>query len=520
MGTPGSLNCLFWLPLKLSDEQTQLYFQHFDGKWSEQTKEAKNRFKAEGLDLNENWALTPTFWSCPACGRSKRDIFRLTSRQILLAESELHHDHLDEVVANRAQVLLRGERCLSLPEGSSVLLKRICALVTRFSFALVCSECNAADGTVKTKLRGEIDPHFTFTVEEIRAFVTPRANDQHSLDMKEALRLWKAQKQSFFRRVNLIDQLLENVGTGVLNHCKSGRGFATSIEKEMTMPRLLVSAFLDEARGTERTGRIGRYRTEFLARSTSKDSALLLEVRSTRSPTVRAPTDDEYGTYVDPTSKKWQATPDNWRCPICDRQKRQIMRLSNKKLWSGSIRAFSAFTDETDEVAAANRQKLFPDFANDRMVGSIMTISVCSDCANVSTFLGQRERSLVYRILRPEDVRASITEIGWNVAHVIDFAIATDRARKNESYGPAMEAFRSFEARALGLATRYAIWRRGGRDHDAIMAEFSDEVGVLHNIDGANECRRLAEWLVRWPAKMAVISRRRRATIGHTDEQH
>ena len=40
---------LFWRPSKLSDEEMQLHFYEWDGRWSFQTKLALQRFKAQGL---------------------------------------------------------------------------------------------------------------------------------------------------------------------------------------------------------------------------------------------------------------------------------------------------------------------------------------------------------------------------------------------------------------------------------------------------------------------------------------
>ena len=48
---------LFWRPSRLSDEEMQLHFGRWDGRWSDQTKRAAQRLEAKGLDLNENWAL-------------------------------------------------------------------------------------------------------------------------------------------------------------------------------------------------------------------------------------------------------------------------------------------------------------------------------------------------------------------------------------------------------------------------------------------------------------------------------
>jgi hypothetical protein len=104
-------NLLFWRPSNLSDEQMQLHFSEWDGRWSNQTKRALERFGAKGLDLNENWSLCAPYWTCPACRRSKNEIFRLSKRGILLAKLELHHDHLRDRIWHRARKLF-GEKWL------------------------------------------------------------------------------------------------------------------------------------------------------------------------------------------------------------------------------------------------------------------------------------------------------------------------------------------------------------------------------------------------------------------------
>ena len=87
---------LFWRPSALNDQEMAMFFPKRDGKWSIQTKEAIKKFGAKGLDLNQNWALVSQNWCCPACKRSKVEIFRLSNRNILLAKLEEHHDHVRE----------------------------------------------------------------------------------------------------------------------------------------------------------------------------------------------------------------------------------------------------------------------------------------------------------------------------------------------------------------------------------------------------------------------------------------
>lgn len=488
-------NLLFWRPSKLSDEQMQPHFHHHDGKWSRQTKHAMERFQARGLDLNENWALSRPLWTCPACGRYKSEIFRLNARNILLAKLELHHDHLRDVISKRAVELFGADWHATAPADARLVVDRIRELVTRFSFALICSECNSADAAAKTQLREEVDSRFTFTAEEIGRFVTSKPNAQHSVDIETARAMWNEQKPGFQHRLELTDQLLVSARSGLLTRNHKGLADANAVMSAMDTSGLLSGAFYRETEDSQRAGLLSVFRAEFLARSTSKDSARLVQTGRKPAP-VQEPTEEEYRSYVSPTAKRWDATPDDWTCPICARQKRQVLRMSNAKKWSGSIREIRMFTDEQDEDAIANRLMLYPNFSNEKFVGQTATLEACSDCANVAILVGQRDRSLVYPILSPDDIRASITAIAPHTAHEIDYDTAIARARANEPYGPALEAFNSFRARASDFAVRFALLNRRGTEAEAILEEFSEDVRVFHRIDDPAESRRLADWLL------------------------
>ena len=216
---PASLR--FWRPSRLSDQEMQLHFAHWDGRWSEQTKRATQRFEAKGLDLNENWALCPPYWICPACRRSKDDIFRISKRGILLAKLELHHDHMRDCVWPRTLELF-GKDWLKARPSSNIILDYIRELTSRFDVCLVCSECNAADGKIKTWFRDEIDSRFSFTAQEIGTFVQPAAGRDHEIDFQKARAAWEVEKGNFQARLILLDELLEHLVRGRLARDRQG----------------------------------------------------------------------------------------------------------------------------------------------------------------------------------------------------------------------------------------------------------------------------------------------------------
>lgn len=490
-----SADLFFWRPAKLSDESMQLHFSMFDGRWSEPTKQAVSRFQAVGLDLNENWALSRQSWSCPVCRRSKSEIFRLTQRKILLAKLELHHDHLRDWIWPRATKLFGVAGFLATP-GAGLMLDQVRDITSRFSYALVCSECNAADGLVKAKARGEIDERFSFTPAEIALFVSPHANGPHDVDIEKALAVWTGEKKNFAYRTELVDRLIHDVKAGRIARDRLGLGDYRVAISALDEQGVLREAFNYGAANTQRASLLLNYRREFLARSTCRDSSRLPPLARAGA-RARVPTPEEFESYVDKVSPRhWNATPADWKCPVCDRDKRSILRWSNKGQWSGNIRTYYTYTEEFDEECIANRLKIFPSFQNDRIIGASSFSFICSDCSTIPVQLSQWDRSISDPYITLEDLQKCILEAAPHIKHKIDFEEARRRARANESFNSAINAFNIYRGRVLDFGTRYTYWVKSGQNHDRMIGIFAEELHYGHQIEDLAECRRLAEWLV------------------------
>ena len=109
----------------------------------------------------------PEDWMCPSCGRKKREIMRWKLRGKKdkryvgwVAEIHLHHDH--------------GEDFGRDP---------------RFEPIKICSQCNAADGHMKTKLK--LPKDFSFSPCEISRFISATANGWHDYDYEKAKKIFK-----------------------------------------------------------------------------------------------------------------------------------------------------------------------------------------------------------------------------------------------------------------------------------------------------------------------------------------
>jgi hypothetical protein len=237
---------LFWRPSRLSDKQMQLHFSEWDGRWSDQTLRALQRFEAKGLDLNENWALCPPYWSCPACWRSKDTIFRLSKRGILLAKLELHHDHLRDWMWHHSRELFGDDWLDKIPRSSIIIIDYVRELTSRFDLCLLCSECNAADGKAKSWSRAAIDPKFSFTAQEIGRFVRARGGQDHDIDYEKALNIWEAERSNFLARLALIDELLAHLVSGRLARDYQGKSDARGVCSAFDPLTLLAQSFYHE----------------------------------------------------------------------------------------------------------------------------------------------------------------------------------------------------------------------------------------------------------------------------------
>lgn len=484
-----SVSLLFPRPSKLSDEEMQLHFRDRDGRWSKQTKAAVLKHQAIGLDLNDNWALVEPSWRCPCCGRAKAEIFRLSKRGVLLAKLELHHDHMRDEVWPRAEKLYGPDWRDTAVPGATNVLDPIEDVVSRFREALICSECNTADGKVKARYRSEIDPRFTFTVREIAKFVRARANADHDIDYDAALMLWREQERGHRARVELLDALLRKLGDGLLASERTGGNGLRPMWMSMESDELLRRGFIDEVRDDERWGLLTGYRQEFLARSTSRDSASLPSIRVTSR--AEGPTDEEFAAYVDRVStKRWSATPEGWTCPVCSRSKRELLRRSGKNKWTGGIREHQEYLDESDSERIAVRRRLFPGFANKAWICGYDTVHLCSDCSEICSSVRQRNRSLESAYLKLTDLPDCINSALPHRVHDIDFEEAERRLVRNGAYGSAWEAWCRYDSLLSTVRLKMNSWPRAEG-----LADLAEDLRVFHRIESLQEREDLSQWL-------------------------
>jgi len=500
----------FWRPSVLNDEEMELFFSDRDGRWSRQTKEAMKRFGAKGLDLNQNWALVERGWCCPGCGRSKNEIFRLSSRGILLAKVEEHHDHLRDYVGRRSRELF-GERWIAEARpGAGLIADTLEGLVSSFSPEFVCSECNTADGKAKFVLKGEIPPYFSFSPAEISKFVIASPNTDHGIDADKLRETWAKCQSSIQSRIEYIDHSLGLIQSGILYRDRGTSSFRVA-QSQFESPYQLHQALLRESARDVRGYELSRMMDEFLARSVQKDSPTLAPKSNPVVEKIIVPTSGEYASYCDPVSPaKWQQTSENWHCPICHRAKREVVRKAKSGNWAGGIRELIEPIEETDSFALHARRTLLKGFSHEYVMCGSTTTFVCSDCKDVTARLKLKRQDITEINLLSDDIRCCLTNVRAHAPHDVDWEEATLRAQSNRAIGLAWAAYWKHQSMVSRLDAWFGVSKRLDGEERAIEI-IAGEIMFEAEIDDMAEAIKLARWVLIEAARAKAASEDRRA---------
>ena len=203
------------------DPTLERFLPSFDGRWSGQTKDILKALGSQRLELNANWADTPTDWTCPVCRRWKPEIARLTPTGVVLCQLDRHHDHLgDEGV----RILWRGQQRPTDRASQDALhsaIQACMALGERFHASLVCNDCNAADGAAKSALAGVVHPEFSFAPSEIARFIQVTPNRPHEIDAETARAVWLEVADDVRDRLAFMEVMARRIAEG--RHCREDR---------------------------------------------------------------------------------------------------------------------------------------------------------------------------------------------------------------------------------------------------------------------------------------------------------
>lgn len=424
------------------DEVIEGLLRARDGRWSRQTKAMLLQAGTDRLTLNDAWASTPMSWVCPCCQRDKPSIARLTPSGVLLCQLDYHHDHLND----RAKAIFRADN--PFPEDREPREQLIRAidscrqLIERFSTSLLCNDCNTAEGAAKLALKEEIDPDFSFSPKEIAAFIKPKPNQPHEIDVEQARGIWRTLQPVFDDLVAFAATLSQRVAAG--RHRKEGRP-GSPYGRPLSDPEIVHHLLVAQAGNLYRPYQLAGHLD---ARSRSAAGAGS-SIRPKRRAGGVAPSAEAFAALdaQQQTFAPWRAAPADWRCEVCDRGKIEICRTSNAGRWSAQIHDVPKFELETDPVNLGYRlsERGRP------IIGGHRSTLICHDCRNIIAEAKRRSPGLTDASLTLEDLRAVVVAVEPHGRHEIDFDAVIERGAANADRVAAVGDYWRHRSLASGL---------------------------------------------------------------------
>ena len=274
----------------------------------------------------------------------------------------------------------------------------------------------------------------------------------------------------------MANRIIEQTAVGQLRGERAG-GELRAAYYWLRPGHFLESAFVEAVslKSRAEANSFGNFVTRSTLNETSTDTP-----STKKQKTVLTPSDAEFAKIdkeMTEAHKQWQITPLDWRCPCCDRSKREFCRKSKVGKWTARIYAHAEYVEETDHHSIGFREGLYPSFPSDPIIGNVLPLALCQDCYLIITQVKTRRPDIANVYLDIEDLRASILVIGANVNHERDLSIAESRAVSNSSRAEAELAFNEHRRISLAALSHYRIGRRHGFDdgiaraHSAIKLE-------------------------------------------------
>lgn len=315
-----------------------------------------------------------------------------------------------------------------------------------------------------SSLADEIDPYFSFSPQEIRAFIRISANTPHSIDRHRALEIWQQQKLDVETRKSFVSDLIERVAEGLFRRERTGSELRASnlwLRSDLLLSKAFSEAMIlrPERRWSHSSHR------DFLIRSTLNEGA------STNGSKKGARkggllSDEEYATLnveFSNTSKPWKTAPENWCCACCARSKREICRKSNAGKWTARIFRHIEYLVETDYFIIEFRRAIYPAFIQEPIVSNEIRYTICQDCASISQQLKLQKPEITdHFYLTIADLQDSITATAPHHNHERNLSIAVDRVLANRSLAEAADAFSEHRNLAFQANMYFAIAIRSG----------------------------------------------------------
>lgn len=148
----------------------------------------------------------------------------------------------------------------------------------------------------------------------------------------------------------------------------------------------------------------------------------MVKVGCSEQKASRAPTDEEFAAYDGMhCAVIWKTLPGDWRCPVCDRSKREILIWGKRKGWNASVYGEVGFK------AGIHAHHDHGDIFAFGQFGRFKTTHICGACNNLDARLKKKIGAVCDFSFSPEELRSCLLSAKPNRgidAKDIDFAKA------------------------------------------------------------------------------------------------
>jgi hypothetical protein len=166
----------------------------------------------------------------------------------------------------------------------------------------------------------------------------------------------------------------------------------------------------------------------------------MVSVGHRKQKVARAPTDEEFAAYDGMhCAVIWRALPADWKCPVCDRSKREIL------IWGKRIGRNAVVYGEVGFKAGIHAHHDHGDIFGFGDYGRFNTTHICGACNNLDARLKKKVGAICDFSFSPEELRSCLLfvkpnqgidakSIDFGKAKVIYEFVIAEQARILESF--------------------------------------------------------------------------------------
>lgn len=293
----------------------------FDGVNSPISQRIKANHRTDTFEMNSHWIGSYQDWSCPCCCRNKFQITRLGRKGQILAKLVIHHDHMGDALQAAFHAAFVQAGTSTEQATGQRLVENMAKAFAAYEEVLICEDCNNADAEAKKGV--DAPQYFSFSIGQIRRFIQIEDHHPHLVNFQAAGEAWSAARSAYDLRMTMIKAVARAATTDAHWYEPYERGtrpvpvygianrIGDTMVKDWVSFDALCSKLGHEPVRSDRN--LSRWRSNVQKAGPPLPPNYLAMLRSEEA-----------------FAKSWDAMPDKWACPICQRAKHDVVYVGDK----------------------------------------------------------------------------------------------------------------------------------------------------------------------------------------------